>query len=77
MKTNKSLWGFKRIKIKKSLWKKYNITIIDIDNVEIQYEMINGALNLFNYDNIILIVDYIDEKDKIFDTCSVRFLFLR
>ena len=66
MKTNKSLWGFKRIKIKKSLWKKHNITIIDIANIEIQYKMINEILDLFNYDNIILIADYIDEKDKIF-----------
>ena len=67
MKTNKSLWGFKRIKIKKSLWKKHNITIIDIANIEIQYKMINEILDLFNYDNIILIADYIDEKDKIFE----------
>ncbi len=67
MKIKKSLWGFRKIKIKKSLWKKHNITIIDADNIEIKHEIISEILNLFKYNNIILIADYIDEKDEIFE----------
>lgn len=57
MKIKKSLWGFRKIKmkIKKSLWKKHNITIIDADNIEIKHEIISEILNLFKYNNIILI----------------------
>ncbi len=60
------------MKIKERLSKKKEIAIIDIEKYKLNYEKTIEILNLFEFENIILIVDSVKKNNKIFDDFKTK-----
>lgn len=54
------------MKIKKILSKKWKISFIDIDGIEIDYTKVIKILNQFNFQEVIVVIDGIQSNNEIF-----------